>query len=104
MRWLLLRVLDLYQKVFSLFSHGSCRYYPTCSEYARWRIEQDSLPLALGATLFRLMRCNPFFAGGIEYPVVKKEFSNPLHKKIKVRYWFVPAGKKRSYFLVKNLF
>ncbi|MFA7500284.1 MAG: membrane protein insertion efficiency factor YidD, partial [Sulfurimonas sp.] len=31
----LLKLLWLYQKFFTLLGYGSCRYYPTCSEYAK---------------------------------------------------------------------
>ncbi len=94
-------LLRLYQKVFTLLSYGSCRYYPTCSEYALWRIEKDNLLFALPSILLRILRCNPLFPGGIDYPVVYKRITSATYKKIPVQYWFVPKGKN-SFYLIKN--
>jgi putative membrane protein insertion efficiency factor len=94
-------LLGLYQKLFTLLGYGSCRYYPTCSEYARWRFEADSVLAAPFYTALRILRCNPLFAGGIDYPVVRRRIK-PVFKKIHVRYWLVPKGKN-SYYLIKNL-
>ena len=102
MRKPLLAILKLYQKIFTLLSFGSCRYYPTCSEYARWRIEKDNLITAFIATALRVLRCNQLFAGGIDYPVVRKKFDRVTHKKIDVKYWFVPK-RKNFYYLIKKL-
>jgi len=38
-RKFLLKLLWIYQKFFTLIGFGSCRYYPTCSEYARIHLE-----------------------------------------------------------------
>ena len=100
-RSILLTVLKIYQKFFTLFSYGSCRYYPTCSEYAKWKLEQDRVDLALFDSILRILRCNQLFRGGIDYPVVKKIIKHPIYKKIEVKYWLVPKGKNR-FFLIKN--
>ncbi len=97
----ILKLLGLYQKVFTLLSYGSCRYYPTCSEYAKWRIEKDNLLIAFIAVVLRILRCNQLFAGGIDYPVIKKELENIKYKKIDVRYWLVPKGGSK-FILIKN--
>ena len=103
MRRVFVALLRVYQKVFTLFSYGSCRYYPTCSEYAVWRFEQDNLFVAFLATVLRILRCNQLFPGGIDYPVIRKNFKDKdvQYKKIDVRYWLVPKGRKRFY-LIKN--
>jgi putative membrane protein insertion efficiency factor len=102
MRNILLFLLKWYQKIFTLFSYGSCRYYPTCSEYAKWRIENDNLVVAFFAIIFRIIRCNQLFKGGIEYPVVFKKFKNISYGKREIKYWFVP--KRGNYFyLIKKL-
>jgi len=103
MRGLLLSLLSVYQKIFTLLSYGSCRYYPTCSEYARWRVEEDSLLVAPFAIVLRILRCNPLFPGGIEYPLITKRITNVQFKKTKIRYWLVPKSKNRFY-LIKNLY
>ncbi len=109
MRKALLFLLAVYQKIFTLFSYGSCRYYPTCSEYAKWQIEKNHLLKALLFSFLRILRCNQFFEGGIDYPVVKKDFKKSFiirHKNIKnqkflIKYWFVPK-KGNEYYLIKS--
>ncbi|MRJ03037.1 MAG: membrane protein insertion efficiency factor YidD [Epsilonproteobacteria bacterium] len=103
MREIALALLTIYQKVLTLLSYGSCRYYPTCSEYARWRIETDSLIIAPFAIFLRVLRCNPLFPGGIDYPIIYKKIENPHFRKIEVRYWLVPKGGN-FYYLIKNLY
>jgi putative membrane protein insertion efficiency factor len=106
MRYLALFVLKLYQKFFTLFSYGSCRYYPTCSEYAKWQILHNGLLKALFYSTLRILRCNQLFRGGIDYPVITKSFqlssfvSNTPQHVVKIKFWFVPKNKK-SFFVVK---
>ncbi|MGH9432357.1 MAG: membrane protein insertion efficiency factor YidD [Terriglobia bacterium] len=47
-----------------LFS--SCRYYPTCSEYAGQAIEKWGVGKGVRLALRRLWRCRPFGGGGID--------------------------------------
>lgn len=107
MRHLAIFVLKAYQKFFTLFSYGSCRYYPTCSEYARWQIlHNNGLIKACFYSLLRILRCNQLFAGGIDYPVVDKNFQTssfaPYTPKLSVNieFWFVPKTKK-SFYVIK---
>ncbi|MBD3807539.1 MAG: membrane protein insertion efficiency factor YidD, partial [Epsilonproteobacteria bacterium] len=69
-RKLLLKLLWLYQKFFTLLGYGSCRYYPTCSEYARINFENNSLLSAFYNSFIRILRCNQLFDGGIDYPTL----------------------------------
>jgi len=78
---------------------ANCRYYPTCSEYAKWQFEFNAPHKALLASSLRILRCNQLFDGGIDYPVVTyvppKLMSlldfNRHCGKIKIIYWFVPT-------------
>jgi putative membrane protein insertion efficiency factor len=94
-----LKILEIYQKFFSIISPGSCRYYPTCSEYAKWRIENENIFKALFFTVFRILRCNQLFVGGIEYPIIKlrelesKKVSK-LESEINIKYWLIPKSAK----------
>ncbi|MDR1008456.1 MAG: membrane protein insertion efficiency factor YidD [Campylobacteraceae bacterium] len=107
MRRFALGFLRLYQSFFTLFSFGSCRYYPTCSEYAKWLFEYDNLILAFTKSAFRILRCNQLFKGGIDYPVVgKSAFKKPLllrksFSDIRIAVWFIPT-KKNSFWIVKS--
>ncbi len=94
-------ILHLYQRVFTLLSYGSCRYYPTCSEYTRWRVEKENIFSALFWSAMRILRCNQLFSGGIDYPVISKKLEKVQFKKIEVDYWLVPKGQGK-FFLIKN--
>ena len=53
-----------YQITISPLVGPSCRFHPTCSEYAVEAIEKKSLFMAIYLIVVRLLRCNPFFKGG----------------------------------------
>jgi len=46
----------------------SCRFTPTCSEYARLAILESGLMRGGARALWRILRCNPFHPGGVDYP------------------------------------
>lgn len=98
----LLKLLWLYQKFFTLIGFGSCRYYPTCSEYAKIHFENSPLSSAFYHTFTRILRCNQLFDGGIEYPETKKITLKPEKLGIEsIKYWLVP-NKKNRYYIIKN--
>ena len=102
MKFLFKSLIKFYQKFISRFTYGSCRFYPTCSEYALWQFENNSFFKGFYFTITRILKCNQLFDGGIDYPVVKKvPYKNILFKRIKVKYWFVPT-KNNKYFVIKN--
>ena len=72
-RWLmkLLEVLLLlpivfYQRVISPFTPPSCRFTPTCSEYARQAIAKYGPFKGLWLALKRLSRCHPWGGSGYD--------------------------------------
>ena len=92
---------------------ASCRYYPSCSEYAKWQFEFNAPHKAFTATSLRILRCNQLFKGGIDYPLVdfKPPKSTDLLKlnrfcgKINVIYWLVPksmAPDNTKYYVLKD--
>lgn len=54
------------------FSHGSCRYTPTCSQYAIEAIEIHGIFKGSLLAARRILRCNPLFKGGWD-PVPPKK-------------------------------
>jgi putative membrane protein insertion efficiency factor len=84
---------------FSQMLPANCRYYPTCSEYAKWQFECNRTDKALTQTTLRILRCNQLFAGGIDYPVVNYPIPNPMQlcQNITIKYWFVPKEKSQFY-------
>jgi putative membrane protein insertion efficiency factor len=64
MRAILISLLKFYKAVISPWLPPSCRFVPTCSEYAREAIERHGALRGSGMAVWRLLRCQPFSAGG----------------------------------------
>jgi putative membrane protein insertion efficiency factor len=62
-----LDLVNKYQKYISVGRPQKCKYYPSCSNYTSLAIEEfGAKGLLMG--LWRLIRCNPFSNGGVDYP------------------------------------
>lgn len=66
MRILLLALIDGYRLLLSPFFGGQCRFYPTCSVYAREAIERHGSFKGAWFTLRRILRCGPWHPGGVD--------------------------------------
>lgn len=62
---ILLKIISFYQKIPGNF-HYNCKYYPTCSNYAKQSIEKYGALLGSLLTIKRLLKCNPFSKGGYD--------------------------------------
>ena len=60
-------LISKYQKYFSAGRPQKCKYYPSCSNYTLLAIEEFGVK-GLFMSAWRLMRCNPFSNGGVDYP------------------------------------
>ena len=93
-----------YQYISKMFP-ASCRYYPSCSEYASWHFQFNAPHKALLASSLRILRCNQFFAGGIDYPRVTytppKLVNIKIYTNISIEYWIVP---EKSHFVIIKQF
>ena len=62
-----------YQKVISPLVGPSCRFYPTCSEYAKEAIKEYGILRGSWLTLKRISKCHPLGDSGFDpVPVEKK--------------------------------
>jgi hypothetical protein len=66
MKPLLLALLRAYRFLLSPWIGGSCRYWPTCSEYAREAIEVHGALRGGLRALWRLLRCQPLCRAGYD--------------------------------------
>ena len=60
MKAILLRIIRFYRKGISPLFPPSCRFIPTCSEYALQAIERYGALKGGWLALRRLMKCHPF--------------------------------------------
>jgi uncharacterized protein len=65
-------IIGIYRKLISPYFIRSCRFVPTCSEYAQQAIETYGVIRGSIKTIWRILRCNPFSRGGYD-PVIKEE-------------------------------
>jgi uncharacterized protein len=64
----LVLVIRLYQKT-ARFRPRTCRFYPSCSEYAVQAVQRYGAARGSLMAVWRLCRCHPFHPGGYD-PVV----------------------------------
>lgn len=62
----LLALIRGYRYLLSPWTGNSCRYWPTCSDYALQAIEQHGALRGTWMSGARLARCHPYGAGGID--------------------------------------
>jgi putative membrane protein insertion efficiency factor len=79
MKKLLTAPIKFYQKWISPMFAPRCKYYPSCSSYAATAIENYGLK-GIAMSLWRLVRCNPWSHGGVDYVQVKD--TEDLSKKV----------------------
>jgi uncharacterized protein len=58
--------IQAYQRVLSPALRPRCRYAPSCSDYAIQAIRDYGILRGLVLAVWRLLRCNPFSAGGLD--------------------------------------
>ena len=61
-------LLEVYKRRISPLLPPSCRFTPTCSEYARLALLKHGLARGLTLTAWRLLRCQPLHPGGVDLP------------------------------------
>ncbi|MGI8788231.1 MAG: membrane protein insertion efficiency factor YidD [Pyrinomonadaceae bacterium] len=66
MKYLVLNFLRLYKMFLSPFLPPSCRFEPTCSEYARQAVEKYGAFRGTWLGVKRILRCQPFSKGGFD--------------------------------------
>ncbi len=66
-RWILLLLIRLYQMTISrTLPPDTCRFYPTCSHYGYQAIYKHGAIRGTWLAISRVVRCNPFNAGGYD--------------------------------------
>jgi putative membrane protein insertion efficiency factor len=66
MKPLLLLALRTYQYAIRPALGANCRFYPSCSEYAREAIERHGAARGSWLAARRIVRCHPYHPGGYD--------------------------------------
>ncbi|MCD8297960.1 MAG: membrane protein insertion efficiency factor YidD [Prevotella sp.] len=64
--WLLCLPILFYRKCISPYLPPSCRFTPTCSEYAIQAIRKHGPFKGLALAVWRILRCNPWGGSGYD--------------------------------------
>ena len=65
--WLVLLPVHVYRAVLSPLKRGpSCRFLPTCSEYAITAVKQRGIFVGGALAVWRILRCNPLCRAGYD--------------------------------------
>jgi uncharacterized protein len=64
----------LYQRVVSPALPRRCKYHPTCSQYAVAAIRRYGILRGVVLAVWRLLRCNPWSHGGVDFVEDQKLF------------------------------
>lgn len=59
-------LIRAYQTLLSPLLPSACRFYPSCSEYARQAIEEFGFLRGTAKGIVRLLKCHPFHPGGYD--------------------------------------
>jgi putative membrane protein insertion efficiency factor len=65
-RRIIIFFIRIYKRFISPILPNSCRFYPTCSQYAIDAVEKYGAAKGTIKAAYRIIRCNPFNRGGYD--------------------------------------
>jgi putative membrane protein insertion efficiency factor len=65
-RKIIILFIRFYKRFISPILPNSCRFYPTCSQYAIDAVEKHGVAKGVIMASYRILRCNPFNRGGYD--------------------------------------
>lgn len=66
MRWILVQLIRIYRKLLSPLLPASCRFAPSCSDYAMEALVQFGAFRGSYLAIRRILKCHPFHEGGYD--------------------------------------
>ncbi len=77
MKTIIILLINIYQKTLSpdhgifraRYPYGFCRFYPSCSEYAKQAVVKKGFVIGMLMSVKRIIKCNPFAKPEVD-PVV----------------------------------
>lgn len=65
--FILIKVINFYQKILSPVIPARCRYYPTCSNYGKQALAWHGISKGSWLLIKRISRCHPLGGHGIDF-------------------------------------
>ncbi|MCK5782893.1 MAG: membrane protein insertion efficiency factor YidD [Desulfobacterales bacterium] len=73
-KYFFILLIDIYRYCISPYTPRSCRFYPTCSNYARESILTLGLFRGGYLAVKRILKCHPYHSGGYDpVPSINKQ-------------------------------
>ena len=70
-------LIRIYQRTISPLLGPVCRYYPSCSQYGYEAMSVHGAAKGTILTAWRILRCNPWSAGGIDEVPPRGKWRSP---------------------------
>ena len=74
MKYLAMGLVYVYRWTISPLLGSRCKYHPSCSQYALDALREYGLVKGSILAGWRLLRCNPWSHGGVDYPKDQRLF------------------------------
>src|SRR5206468_4348357 len=74
-KYLGIALVYVYRWTLGLFVGGRCKYHPSCSQYALDALREFGLVKGSILAGWRLLRCNPWSHGGVDYAKDQRLFA-----------------------------
>jgi hypothetical protein len=68
MKKIIIKIIEAYQIFLSPLLGRNCRFYPSCSSYAKRAVEKYGPVKGTAKGIFRIMRCGFWSKGGTDLP------------------------------------
>jgi len=68
--------IEVYRRLISPLLPRRCKYYPSCSAYAARSIRRFGILRGLVLAGWRLLRCNPWSHGGVDFVEHQRLFAS----------------------------
>lgn len=63
---ILIKIIGIYQRYLSPLTGPTCRFYPSCSAYAKESLMKHGLFKGLWYSAVRIAKCHPYHPGGYD--------------------------------------
>jgi putative membrane protein insertion efficiency factor len=73
-------LVRLYRATLSGWLGGQCRFYPSCSHYAEEAVRERGAVKGTVLAAWRVLRCNPFGAGGVDHVRSGPSYDDITHR------------------------